>query len=95
MVLLFRLQWLHLSNSMRLNMCPLNSCLHKINVKESPSCVCGAASDSIEHFLLVCPLHALPHRELLQITLPYILYNLDVFKAVGKYTTITKRFSHK
>ena len=100
---------------MRLNMCPLNSCLHKINVKESPSCVCGAASESIVHFLLVCPLHALPRRDLLQITLPYFdrikhlsnisllsfllngcmnlnfRDNLDVFKAVGKYITITKK----
>ena len=54
---------------MRLNMCLLNSCLHKKNVKESPTCVCGAASESIQHFFIVCPLHALPCRELLQNTI--------------------------
>ena len=55
---------------LRLNMCSLNAYLHKINLTDTPKCLCGAKSETVEHFLLCCPLHAQPRRDLLHSTLP-------------------------
>ena len=58
--------WIH----KELNMCSLNAYLHKINLTDTPKCLCGAKSATVEHFLLYCPLHAQPRRDLLHSTLP-------------------------
>ena len=49
---------------MRLGMCPLNKYLHKINVTNSPACVCGHPNETISHFLLECPIYAQDRAEL-------------------------------
>ena len=51
-------------------MCSVNAYLHKINLRDTPKCVCGAKSETVEHFLLSYPFHAQPRRDLLNSTLP-------------------------
>ena len=36
----------------------LNSHLHKIGIKTTPSCDCGAEEETVEHFVLICPLYS-------------------------------------
>ena len=53
-------------------MCPLNFYLRKINVLDSAACTCRAAAETVEHYLLSCPLHALSCRDMLQSTTPFL-----------------------
>ena len=53
-------------------MCPLNFYLCKINVLDRAACACGAFAENVDHYLLSCPLHALPRRDMLQSLTPFL-----------------------
>ena len=56
-------------------MCPLNFYLCKINVLDRAACACGAAAETVEHYLLSCPVDALPRRDMLQSITPFLNYS--------------------
>ena len=42
---------------LRTGHCGLNSYLHRFNLADSPFCDCGTGQETVEHFLLECPLY--------------------------------------
>jgi len=41
---------------MRTGHCGLNKYLHRFGIADSPNCECGCGQETVEHFLLECPL---------------------------------------
>ena len=50
---------------LRLDTCSLNFYLFKIGCKASPACLCGFEYESINNYLLHCPIFAAPRSRLL------------------------------
>ncbi|EJD32287.1 hypothetical protein AURDEDRAFT_77759 [Auricularia subglabra TFB-10046 SS5] len=79
---------------------PLNKHLHRIKRHEHPTCdACGAAPESVWHFLLECRQHR-PHRERMMHALGRGYDRLDTLlstpsgiKAALKFIAATGRFS--
>ena len=49
---------------LRTGHCGLNSYLHRFGLADSPLCNCGAGHETVEHFLLECPLYREQRTEL-------------------------------
>ena len=49
---------------LRTGHCGLNSYLHRFGLADSPLCECKNGQETVEHFLLECPLHREQRREL-------------------------------
>lgn len=76
----------------------LNKHLYRINKADSPRCRCGASEESVEHFLLVCPLYnrarhlTFGHLGRKATQISYLLTQREVLPRLMKYITATKRF---
>ena len=77
---------------------PLNSYLYKFKLVDSPKCpACGAAAETIHHFLFTCPSYAHARWPLKQkckgtLTLKKILANHKLVVALIGYINATERF---
>ena len=49
----------------RLDACALNYHLHRIGIKQSPTCSCGFINESNSHYFLYCPNYAAQRQTLL------------------------------
>lgn len=49
---------------LRTGHCELNSYLHRFGLADSPLCECGTGEETVEHFLLECPLYREQRTEL-------------------------------
>ena len=49
---------------LRTGHCSLNSYLHRFGLADSPLCECGTGEETVEHFLLECPLYREQRTEL-------------------------------
>ena len=61
----------------------LNSHMHKIlpQIYTSPNCRCGLSRETVEHFLIDCPLHTSPRASLCDcIELTFMKYNVPFNK---------------
>lgn len=91
-------------HELRLGTAPLRWFLTSIQCKETEECICGTGVETVPHFLLVCPLHALHREKMFQAvknafnsvktpTLAQILSTRDkAFLGVTTYLEETDRF---
>ena len=92
---------------LRTNCSPLNLTLFQKNLIDSPLCDCGEI-ESTEHFLFICRKYNQPRQSLLNAVNPFVrasahlflfgsealsyVENVNLFIAVQKFITETKRF---
>ena len=57
---LSRVAWVKL-NRLRTGVGRYHSSMHKWGLAPSPNCECGAAEQTADHILIVCPIHRAPH----------------------------------
>ena len=55
-----------LHTRLRIGMSHLNAHLYPQQLSESPECLCGSSSESVQHFVLICPLYQNPRDSLFQ-----------------------------
>lgn len=88
-----------LITQLRIGHAPLNRHLHRIKKHDHPTCdACGAAPESVRHFMLECPAHAL-QRQPMMLSLGRGYDRLDMLlstptgiAATIKYARATRRF---
>jgi ribonuclease HI len=79
---------------------PLNSYLHKFKLVDSPNCpACGAAAETVHHFLFTCPTHAHARWPLKQkckgtLTLKKIMADRKLVGALIGYINATERLKN-
>lgn len=78
---------------------PLYRYLHRFKKAESPTCpACHQAEESVHHFLLMCPAHDTPRREMRRELkgkagkLSSLLTDSRCTRALFKFITATQRF---
>lgn len=77
----------------------LNKHLFRIKKVTSPGCRCGALEESVEHFLVVCPLYnRARHRLLTHLgrkasQISYLLTSQEALPHLTTYIAATKRFA--
>jgi zinc-binding in reverse transcriptase len=77
---------------------PLNSYLYKFKLVDSPRCpACGAAPETIQHFLFTCPSYAYERWPLQQkckgtLSLKKIMTDRKLVKTLLRYITATEQF---
>ena len=90
-----------LLSQLRIGHIPLNSYLYKFKLVNSSRCpACGAAVESIHHFLLTCPNYSYERWPLIQKTgrtptLKDLLVNPKLTKHPPNYTEANGRFKHE
>ncbi|KIK20051.1 hypothetical protein PISMIDRAFT_80074, partial [Pisolithus microcarpus 441] len=73
----------------------LNKHLFCIKKADSPSCQCGALEESVEHYLVVCPLYnrarhlSLNHLGRKATQVSYLLMHQEALPHLMKYVTAT------
>ncbi|KAI6026577.1 hypothetical protein PISMIDRAFT_112668 [Pisolithus microcarpus 441] len=71
-------------------------CIKKVN---SPGCHCGALEESVEHFLVVCPLYnrachcLLTHLGHKALQISYLLTSQEALPHLMEYIAATKHFA--
>ena len=85
---------------LRIGHIPLNSYLYRFKLVDSPRCpACGAAVETVHHFLLTCPAYEYERWPLKQkskgrLSLKSLLTDVKLTEHLIKYIEATKRFDH-
>ena len=87
-----------LISRLRTGHCHLNEYLHRFNIIEIPECECGAAKETVDHFLLNCELYD-EERDVLRrrvgshgMTMSALLGDSHIIKETVEYIEKTGRF---
>jgi ribonuclease HI len=88
-----------LISRLRTGHCQLNKYLHRFNIIETPECECGAAKETVDHFLLRCELYDEERDELRRrvgshgMNTSALLGDSEIIKETIEYIEKTGRFT--